>query len=123
MNPSCSKLSLGPLHITELPITSHSSFILQSFTEDLELGRGAAGVEELRARTAKAATAAAEARLELQRRYSRLRPVLLQRTLGMECRVGDMLALAFAHGFLMTTEHVSRMAGPMGQLLLNSRAW
>lgn len=76
--------------------------------EDLERGRSAADVEELRARMAKAASAAAEARLDLQRCYSRARPVLLQRVLNLECGVGDMLALAFMHGFMMATDQVSR---------------
>lgn len=75
--------------------------------EDLERGRSAADVEELRARMAKAASAAADARLDLQRCYSRVRPVLLQRVLKLECGVGDMLALAFMHGFMMATDQVS----------------
>lgn len=55
----------------------------------------------------KTAAAAATARVDLQHCYSRLRPTLLQHVVELECGVGDMLALAFMHGFMMAIEQVS----------------
>ncbi|PRW60354.1 riboflavin kinase isoform B [Chlorella sorokiniana] len=89
----------------EAVLETHGALV-EACAEDMDRGRSAADMEELRAHVGKAAAAAATARLDLQRCYSRLRPVLLQRALQLECGVGDMLALAFVHGFMMATDQV-----------------
>ncbi|KAI7836860.1 hypothetical protein COHA_009281, partial [Chlorella ohadii] len=101
--------------------------LVEACAEDLERGRRAADLEELRARMIKAAAAAATARVDLQHCYSRLRPTLLQHVVELECGVGDMLALAFMHGFMMAIEQVLGVAQVLqvasAQRRDNLRSW
>lgn len=63
-------------------------------------------MHQLRAHVTEAAAAAAASRLELQRCYSRLRPTLLARSTEAPCGEGDVVALAFVHGFVMAMDQV-----------------
>ena len=78
--------------------------------ENLEQGRSAASIQQLRAHMLESAAAAAASRLELQRCYSRLRPVLLARSSQAQCGEGDIVALAFVHGFVMALDQVRSCA-------------
>ena len=74
--------------------------------ENLEQGRNPEGVRELRERVAAAASAAAEARLALQRGLDARRGELVARAAGLPCTLGDLAYVAWLHSFMLGLDQV-----------------